>query len=64
MKRYKLRLIFRRAMADANGVCSEYLYKTDDIYLPDSAGAFQFPDVNQQGWLPEVVGGEWIEEEQ
>ena len=42
--KYKLRLIWRKAMTDFNGVVAEYVYKTDDIVLPDDAQAFQFPD--------------------
>jgi len=38
------------------------MYKTDDVYLPDNANAFQFPDLQFHGFLPEVVGGEWIAE--
>lgn len=58
----KIRLIWRKAMTDSNGVVAEYVYKTDDIVLPENAQAFQFPDTEQYGWLPELVGGEWIRE--
>lgn len=60
--RYKLRLLLRKGIADQNGTLAGYIYKTDDIYLPDNANAFQFPDVEQHGWLPEIIGGEWIKE--
>ena len=62
MKR-KIRLIWRKAMTDGNGVVAEYVYKTDDIILPEDAQTFQFPDTEKYGWMPELVGGEWIREE-
>jgi len=62
MKRYRLRLIFRRGLLDQSGIKYEFMYKTDDVYLPDNANAFQFPDLQFRGFLPEVVGGEWIAE--
>lgn len=61
--KYKLRLIWRKAMTDFNGVVSEYVYKTDDIILPENAQAFQFQDTGKYGWMTELVGGEWIREE-
>jgi len=30
----KIRLIWRKALTDFNGVAAEYVYKTDDIVLP------------------------------
>ena len=58
----KIRLIWRKAITDFNGVV-EYVYKTDDIILPEDAQAFQFPDTEKYGWMmPELVGGEWIKE--
>ena len=59
----KIRLIWRNAMTDSNGVVAEYVYKTDDIILPEDAQAFQFPDTEKYGWMPELVGGEWIKED-
>lgn len=59
----KIRLIWRKAIADSNGVVAEYVYKTDDIVLPENAQVFQFVDTNKFGWFPELVGGEWIREE-
>ena len=47
-----------------NGVVAEYVYKTDDIILPEDAQAFQFPDTEKYGWMPELVGGEWIKEDE
>jgi hypothetical protein len=32
-----------RLIWDGNGVVAEYVYKTDDIILPEDAQAFQFP---------------------
>ena len=61
--RLKTRLIWRKAMTDFNGVVAEYVYKTDDIILPENAQAFQFQDTGKYGWMPELVGGEWIREE-
>jgi hypothetical protein len=61
--RLKTRLIWRKAMTDFNGVVAEYVYKTDDIILPEDAQAFRFPDVENHGWMPELVGCEWIREE-
>ena len=60
----KIRLIWRKALTDFNGVVAEYVYKTDDIVLPDDAQAFQFPDTEKHGWMPELVGGEWIREDE
>ena len=60
----KLRLLWRKAMTDFNGVVAEYVYKTDDIILPEDAQAFQFPDTEKYGWMPELVGGEWIKEDE
>jgi len=60
----KIRLIWRKAMTDFNGVVAEYVYKTDDIILPEDAQAFQFPDTEKYGWMPELVGGEWIKEDE
>ena len=54
----------RQAMTDFNGVVAEYVYKTDDIILPEDAQAFQFPDTEKYGWMPELVGGEWIKEDE
>ena len=31
----KIRLIWRKAMTDFNGVVAEYVYKTDDVVLPE-----------------------------
>jgi hypothetical protein len=45
-------------------VVAEYVYKTDDIILPEDAQAFQFPDTEKYGWMPELVGGEWIKEDE
>ena len=45
-------------------VVAEYVYKTDDIILPEDAQAFQFPDTKKYGWMPELVGGEWIKEDE
>jgi hypothetical protein len=59
----KIRLIWRKAITDFNGVVAEYVYKTDDIVLPENAQAFQFVDTEKFGWMPELVGGEWIREE-
>ena len=59
----KLRLLWRNAIADFNGVVVEYTYKTDVITLPDDAQAFQFPDTEKFGWMPELIGGEWIKED-
>ena len=59
----KLRLLWRKAIADYNGVVVEYMYKTDVVVLPDNAQAFQFPDTEKFGWMPELIGGEWIKEE-
>ena len=59
----KLRLLWRYAMADFNGVVVEYKDKTDVIVLPDDAQAFQFPNREKFDWLPELIGGEWIKEE-
>jgi hypothetical protein len=59
----KIRLIWRKAMTDFNGVVAEYVYKTDDIILPEDAQAFQFQDTEKYGWMPELIGGEWIREE-
>jgi len=42
---------------------AEYVYKTDDVILPDNAQAFQYPDTKNFGWMPELVGGEWIKED-
>ena len=28
------------------------------------AQAFQFPDTEKYGWMPELVGGEWIKEDE
>lgn len=56
----KIRLIWRKAMVDCSGVVSEYVYKTDDVVLPEDAQAFQFQDTEKCGWMPELVGGEWI----
>ena len=61
--RLKIRLIWRKAMTDFNGVVVERIYKTDVITLPEDAQAFQFPDVENHGWMPELVGCEWIREE-
>ena len=36
----------------------------DDIILPEDAQAFQFPDTEKYGWMPELVGGEWIKEDE
>lgn len=43
----KIRLIWRKALTDFNGVVAEYVYKTDDIVLPEDAQAFQFPDTER-----------------
>lgn len=59
----KIRLIWRKATTDFNGVVAEYVYKTDDIILPENAQAFQFSDTEKYGWMPELIGGEWIREE-
>ena len=59
----KIRLIWRKAMTDFNGVVAEYVYKTDDVFLPEDAQAFQFQDTEKYGWMPELIGGEWIREE-
>lgn len=59
----KIRLIWRMAMTDFNGTVAEHVYKTDDIVLPENAQAFQFPNTEKQGWMPELVGCEWIREE-
>ena len=56
--KYKLRLIWRKAMTDFNGVVNEYVYKTDDIILSKDAQAFQFSDTKKSRWMPEQVGGE------
>lgn len=61
--RRKIRLIWRRCMTDFNGAVAELVYKTDVITLPEDSQAFQFPDVDNHGWMPELVGCEWIEEE-
>jgi trimethylamine:corrinoid methyltransferase-like protein len=53
----------REAMTDFNGVVAEYVYKTDDVVLPEDAQAFQFQDTEKYGWMPELVGGEWIKED-
>ena len=34
------------------------------IILPEDAQAFQFPDTEKYGWMPELVGGEWIKEDE
>lgn len=60
----KLRLLWRTAIADYKGVVVEYMYKTDVVALPDDAQAFQFPDTEKFGWMPELIGGEWIKEEE
>jgi len=41
---------------------TEYVYKTDDVVLPEDAQAFQFQDTEKYGWMPELIGGEWIKE--
>lgn len=45
------------------GVVAEYVYKTDDVVLPEDAQAFQFQDTEKYGWMPELIGGEWIKED-
>ena len=62
MKRYKLRLIFRSVFLDENGATIGSGYYTDDVYQPTSANVFKSPDVQRYGFLPELIGGEWIEE--
>ena len=42
----------------------EIYSRTDDIVLPEDAQAFQFPDTEKYGWMPELVGGEWIKEDE
>ncbi len=61
MKR-KIRLIWRRSTMDAGGSRAEYIYTTDVIVLPDNARALKHPDVLLHGWMPELIGGEWLEE--
>jgi hypothetical protein len=63
----KLRLIFRSGVVDYNGKLAEYLYKTDIVTLADNSPAYTFPISAEQymykdqpGWLPELIGGEWI----
>lgn len=55
-----LRLIWKKSVYDFNGKFCNYEYKTDIIELPSNAQAYQFPDCKLHGWLPELVGGEWI----
>ena len=62
MNRYKLRLIFRQYVLDREDKHIESQYRTDSISLPENANAFQFPGVSY-GFLPELIGGEWIKEE-
>lgn len=57
----KLRLLLRKGIADANGVCAEYEYKTTIIDVPDiekwkAQGFIQFEN------YPEIVGGEWLKD--
>jgi hypothetical protein len=47
---------------DAGGSRAEYIYTTDVIVLPDNARALKHPDVLLHGWMPELIGGEWLEE--
>lgn len=61
--KYKIRLIWRASVVDDKGSLAEHIYKTDVIDLPDDAQAFQFPGVDKTGWLPELVGGEWLNNE-
>jgi hypothetical protein len=56
----KLRLIFRKGVTDFEGKLAEYQYKSDLIELSDNANAFQFQNTKDAGWLPELIGGEWI----
>ena len=61
--KFKLRLIWRRGEVDHNGVFMANEYKTDVIELPDEAQAFRFSG-DKNGFLPELVGAEWIKEEE
>ena len=47
----KLRLIFRRGIADADGKCVGYDYVTHVIDIPDDSGLARL----------EVIAGEWID---
>lgn len=59
----KIRLIWRRYFADADGKATATQIRTDVIDLPEDAEAFAFPDAKERGWLPELIGGEWIKED-
>lgn len=58
----KLRLIFKNNIADENGVLADTEYITDIIELPCNAKCLNTYNAKNHGWLPNVIGGEWIEE--
>lgn len=66
MADYKLRLIWRRPIEDSDARFENYIYETDLITLPDNANAMRFVDKvkdNRDGWMPELIGGEWVKGE-
>ena len=62
----KLRLLFRSAVADSHGVYVAHRHKTDVFEVPPNCKALDFDVVTSEGddWLPEVIGGEWILEQE
>lgn len=60
----KLRLIFKRPQADANGVLAENIYHTDIVEVSENiillgVGPHGILEKNK---LPGIIGGEWIDE--
>lgn len=57
----KLRLFFRKGIADCNGKHAKYRYLTHVVEVPESIDL----DFEQHGvgFAPEVIGGEWLPDE-
>jgi hypothetical protein len=53
-KKVKLRLLMRYGIADADGRCAGFDYKTFEIEVPKE-------EVKRNGYY-EVIGGEWLED--
>ena len=63
MKLYRLRLIARKGWNDVEGKNCGYSYTTHDVYLPPDSPILNMTRDEGVGFLPEIIGGEWAEEE-
>jgi hypothetical protein len=55
----KLRIVFRKGIADSSGKLAEYVYASYVVEIPGDSPPMMLQDsVNNP---PEVIGGEWLQ---